>query len=134
MEEMYPSVLEPGVIPRSVEVLTPELIVNIYTKLCGGTEQAGKHLAWQFGSHTPKQAASEACLSMIHPMDGSGVQVMTMLQAKGLEFDHVGIACGWYSTKMTDELARLVYVALTRARNKVTFVRGNFSDCGLIKL
>lgn len=118
-------------LPPKIEVLHPDLIVQVYAGLCGGTVQAGMHLAKQFGSHTPEEAASESCLSMIAPVDGDGVQVMTMHQAKGLEFGHVGIACGRQYTTMNDELARLVYVALTRARNAITLIQGRFSDCGL---
>jgi ATP-dependent DNA helicase RecQ len=52
-------------------------------------------------------------------MDGEAVFVSTMHKAKGREFDHVFILLENFDL-ITDEKKRLLYVAMTRAKQNLT--------------
>lgn len=112
--------------------LNADAVSSIYLTYCGDSERAAMQLAQQFGSHTPKDAAAEACVGLLTPTTDAGVKVMTMHGAKGLEFDTVAIPSSSRRQALHGELARLVYVAVTRARHGVTFVESDvFSPVGL---
>lgn len=56
--------------------------------------------------------------------DGATVRVSTMHRAKGLEFDRVVVIAGGPGVdKLDDDAARLLYVALTRAKSAATLIK-----------
>lgn len=119
-------------VEKITQQLTTSEVEYIYLSFCGDSVPAARQLSLQFGSHSPREAAVESCVSMITPVAESGIRVMTMHTAKGLEFDRVAIAAGTRPQLLYGELGRLVYVALTRAKSQVRILSSDFfSPVGL---
>ena len=136
------SSMAPDWVMRSLEIKNFNEFLAFFVKRLGGAEFSdeailAKRLLKAFRAEYPA-GSEEDFLSWFATMDvqdivpeeTSGVRIMTIHQAKGLEFDHVVVLMPKYKDK-DEESRRIVFVAVTRAIETLNII--SYPDNGYLE-